>query len=98
MVQLFSEPQYLKELDGQDPDSGLTAIDYEEQTAGYQAAYSRLAASESAAVDPVAFVRDPREYLAQELGRAEKAEPRVKSLVAAANQVVVGPFLQTLGL
>lgn len=52
-----------------DADAGLTAIDHEEQNAGYQAAYSRLAASESVAVDPVGYVNDPRELLESELGR-----------------------------
>lgn len=53
----------------EDPDAGLTVIDHEEQNAGYQAAYSRLAASESAAVDPVGYVNDPREIVEDGLGR-----------------------------
>lgn len=46
----------------------MTEIDYEEQTAGYQAAYSRLAASESGPVDPVAYVGDVRAVLGRALG------------------------------
>ncbi|KAF7308719.1 Importin N-terminal domain-containing protein [Mycena chlorophos] len=41
---------------------GMTEIDQEEQTAGYQAAYSRLAASEANEVDPVAYVQNPEEF------------------------------------
>lgn len=73
-------------------------MDYDEQTAGYQAAYSRLAASESASADPVAYVRDSREYLGQELGRLSKSDPRVKSLLDAADQGIIGPFIKSLGL
>ena len=70
LYRLFANPQHLtKESLGEDPDAGLTAIDHEEQNAGYQAAYSRLAASEGAAVDPVGYVNDPRELLENELGR-----------------------------
>ncbi|KAH9947043.1 Cse1-domain-containing protein [Amylocystis lapponica] len=96
LVKLFQEAQYLTKKDGEDEDAGLTIIDYEEQTAGYQAAYSRLAASESASVDPVAYVRDPREFLGQELVKLSRQDPRVKELLAAGNQTIVGPFLQSL--
>jgi exportin-2 (importin alpha re-exporter) len=53
MVALVQQPQSAAGADAgdDDPDAGLTAIDFEEQTAGYQAAYSRLAAAEGAA-DP----------------------------------------------
>jgi len=71
LYRLFANPQHLakKSARGEDPDAGLTAIDHEEQNAGYQATYSRLAASESATVDPVGYVNDPRELLENELGR-----------------------------
>ena len=71
LYRLFANPQHLakKSAGEEDPDAGLTAIDHEEQNAGYQAAYSRLAASESAVVDPVGYVSDPRELLENELGR-----------------------------
>lgn len=71
-------------------------IDYEEQTAGYQVAYSRLAASETTNVDPVAYVRDPREFLGQELAKLSQRDSRVKTLVSAADAMVVPPFLQSL--
>jgi len=72
LYRLFADPQHLtKKSTGEegDLDAGLTAIDHEEQNAGYQAAYSRLAASEGAAIDPVGYVDDPRELLENELGR-----------------------------
>jgi len=71
LYRLFANPQHLmkKSAEDEDPDAGLTAIDHEEQNAGYQAAYSRLAASERVAVDPVGYVNDPRELLENGLGR-----------------------------
>ncbi|KAH9931314.1 armadillo-type protein [Fomitopsis serialis] len=85
LAKLFQEPQFLTKKDEEDPDAGITAIDYEEQTAGYQAAYSRLAASETVAVDPVAHVRDPREHLGQELAKLSQRDPR--SLAAAGHNI-----------
>ncbi|PCH33006.1 importin alpha re-exporter [Wolfiporia cocos MD-104 SS10] len=97
LAQLFLEPQYLTKKDGDDdPDAGLTAIDYEEQTAGYQAAYSRLAASETVSVDLVAHIRDPREYLGQELSKLTQRDPRVKTLISASDPEVAAPFTQSL--
>jgi len=71
LYRLLANPQHLlkKSTGEEDPDAGLTAIDHEEQNAGYQAAYSRLAASENATIDAVAYVNDPRELLESELGR-----------------------------
>ena len=96
-MKLFHEPQYLesKGADG-DTHSGLTEIDYEEQTAGYQAAYSRLAASESPVVNPVAYVRDPRDFLAQELARIAKADGSRLKVMLEATGTIARPFLQSL--
>lgn len=96
LVKLFHESQYLEKDSEEDPDAGLTAIDHEEQNAGYQASYSRLAASESIVVDPVAYVRDSREYLGQELVKLSKSDGRVKTLLAAGDPNIVGPFIQSL--
>jgi exportin-2 (importin alpha re-exporter) len=87
LLKLFQEPKYIENKDAEtnDPYYGLTSVDYEEQNAGYQAAYSRLAASESAPSDPVAYVADPKEFLAQELIRLSKSDPRVKSLLPASD-------------
>ena len=94
LAKLFSEPQHLTKDKEDDPDAGLTAIDHEEQTAGYQAAYSRLAASEGGSVDPVAYVRDPRDFLGQELVRFTKADPRFKKLLTS--DPSVAPLVQGL--
>ncbi|CAE7209613.1 unnamed protein product [Rhizoctonia solani] len=48
-------------------DDAVTAIDYEEAGAGYQAGYSRLAASEGDKTDLAAHVQDPRQYLVEQL-------------------------------
>jgi len=53
-----------------DPDTALTAIDYEEQTAGYQAAFSKLAASLPRKLDLVPDVVDPVAYVKQTLSSA----------------------------
>lgn len=70
--QLLQQQQSLAKDKEDDPDAGLTVIDHEEQNAGYQAAYSRLAASESIAVDPVAYITDPKQFLSVELDRMAK--------------------------
>ena len=89
--------QFVKDADkDSDPTFGLTEIDHEEQNAGYQAAYSRLAASEAAPVDPVAWVSDPKEYLGQELVRLSKNDPRVKSLLTLSDGAITGTFLKAL--
>lgn len=93
VIKLFSEPQYLSKSKDDEQSTGITEIDFEEQTAGYQAAYSRLAAAEGAAVDPVAYVRDPQDFFGQAL---VKADPRVKGLLAAGDEKVVQPFVQAL--
>ncbi|KAG2356783.1 CAS/CSE protein [Suillus spraguei] len=93
VIKLFSEPQYLSKSKDDEQSTGITEIDFEEQTAGYQAAYSRLAAAEGASIDPVAYVRDPRDFFGQAL---VKADPRVKGLLAAGDEKVVQPFVQAL--
>lgn len=51
-------------------DNEISAIDHEEQTAGYQAAYTKLAASETSTVDPVAYVPDAVTFMRQQLASA----------------------------
>ena len=81
----------------EDPHAGITQIDYEEQTAGYQAAYSKLAASESVEVDAVAYIRDPQQYLGEQLVSLSKRNgQQLKVLLSAADPVTVGPFVQAL--
>ncbi|KAF8188046.1 importin alpha re-exporter [Pholiota molesta] len=82
---LFKERQYLDQKPEDTGDAAITAIDFEEQAAGYQAAYSRLAASETAEVDPVAYVANPLQYLQQELQKlTARYGQQVQSLIAAA--------------
>ena len=85
------EPRYLLDdrTTSDDPNVGITEVDYEEQTAGYQAAYSRLAASETVAVDPVAYVGEPRAYVEVQLRRASENDSRVRALMAAGDQEYV---------
>lgn len=71
-------------------------LDFEEQGVGYQAAYSKLAASETVTEDPVAYVTDPRDFVGQELARVAKTDQRVRSLVGMADASVVAPFVQAL--
>ena len=96
LAKLFQTEQLLTKKEELDPDAGLTQIDYEEQTAGYQAAYSRLAAAEAAPVDPVAHVQDLRAYVGQELAGLARREARVKTWVASTDARVSGPFVQAL--
>ncbi|KAF8635563.1 hypothetical protein AX15_000213 [Amanita polypyramis BW_CC] len=100
VARLFSEPQYLSRPDKEsdDPYAGLTEIDYEEQTAGYQTAYSRLAASETSEADYVGHIRNPQEFLGQQLIEFSKAygPGNVQRLLGSADQSVVGPLLQAL--
>lgn len=94
LVKQFNEPQY---LEGPKEDSmGMTDIDQEEQTAGYQAAYSQLAASSSAPEDPVAYVQDPRKFLVERLMSMDGNQ--LRQLVSRSEMNVVGPFLQGTGL
>ncbi|KAL0945218.1 hypothetical protein HGRIS_000730 [Hohenbuehelia grisea] len=103
LAKLFMEPQYLQSAQsktGDDDDNAvaLTEIDYEEQTAGYQAAYSRLAAADTVREDPVAYVNNPRDFLGQALVKmSAENKTRLHSLIGAANQDAVGPFVRGLG-
>jgi exportin-2 (importin alpha re-exporter) len=72
VIKLFSEPQHLSKKSNEDPHAGITEIDYEEQTAGYQAAYSRLAASETPEADPVAYVSNPQQFFQEQLESLQK--------------------------
>ena len=79
LVKLFSEPQHLqKSKTDDDPDAGITEIDYEEQTAGYQAAYSKLAASETHEPDPVGYVNDVQTFVGTQLVKLSQAAGQAK--------------------
>ena len=95
LAKLFQTEQLLTKEDT-DPDAGLTQIDYEEQTAGYQAAYSRLAAAEAAPVDPVAHVKDLKAFVGQELSQASARDQRVKGWIGTTDTSITAPFVQAL--
>lgn len=83
----------------EDPDEVLRSIDFEEQGAGYQAAYSKLAASETVPEDPVAYVTNPRQFVSQQLNAASAQNPRIPALIIAAEATggnVVSAFVQSL--
>ncbi|KAE9399137.1 Cse1-domain-containing protein [Gymnopus androsaceus JB14] len=102
LIKLFSEPQYLTKTSGTTDEgdalvAAITEIDFEEQTAGYQAAYSRLAASESAEVDPVAYVHDPQVFLGEQVVEFSRRQGGVlKQLLARGNPGVIQPFVGSL--
>lgn len=93
LVKLFQEPQYLGKTSTNDDTAttGLTEIDYEEQTAGFQVSFSRLAAADGPPVDPVAYAKDPRAFLGQALSRA-----RVGTLLTVSEPGIVKSFLEGL--
>jgi exportin-2 (importin alpha re-exporter) len=99
LIKLFQEAQYLTKSEGSDdPHAGITEIDYEEQTAGYQAAYSRLAASEETTKDPVGYVNDPRQFLSQQLvvlsGKAPGMKDKLRTMIQSADPNIVRPFVE----
>ncbi|KAF5349357.1 hypothetical protein D9758_011786 [Tetrapyrgos nigripes] len=98
LIKLFGEPQYLAPPKAEDDQLvGLTEIDYEEQTAGYQAAYSRLAGSASADVDPVGYVSDPQQFLGQKMVEfAQSQGPAAKELLSKGDMQVIQPFLRSM--
>ncbi|CAE6484305.1 unnamed protein product [Rhizoctonia solani] len=64
-------------------DDVVTAIDYEEAGAGYQAGYSRLAASEGGKTDLASYVQDSRQYLVEQLGAAlQDSSKPIRQLLA----------------
>lgn len=82
---IFSEPQHFAKANAEDNGRAITAIDFEEQSAGYQAAFSRLAASENPEPDPVAYVQNPLQYLQQELDKLKgRIGPRADAMISAA--------------
>lgn len=78
-------PGFAKDSKTDEAEDVLSSIDHEEQSAGYQAAFTRLAASEPPKFDPVAYVPDTGAYLRSELSRVAKADPRVSPLLKTAS-------------
>ncbi|KAG9074562.1 importin-alpha export receptor, partial [Ceratobasidium sp. UAMH 11750] len=71
VIGLFGAPTLTKSKDEvQTSDDAVTAIDYEEQGVGYQAGFSRLAASEGDKTDLASYAPNPQEYLVQQMQTA----------------------------
>jgi len=77
-----------------DPDAGITQIDYEEQTAGYQASYSKLSASENPRPDPASYAPDAKKFVMGELAKALQSpdRPTFQNLLQQCDAAVVQPF------
>lgn len=77
-----------------DPDAGITQIDYEEQTAGYQASYSKLSASENPRPDPASYAPDAKKFVMGELAKALQSpnQPAFQNLLQLCDAAVVQPF------
>ncbi|KAI0262819.1 Cse1-domain-containing protein [Gloeopeniophorella convolvens] len=84
LAEVFKEPRAFAAAD--DSGTGVTEIDLEEQAAGYQAAYSKLAAASAPPPDLVAYVGDMTVFVSGELTRLINAEPGVRPLVKQANR------------
>lgn len=96
LVGLFKEPKAF--ATAEDAGTGVTDIDLEEQAAGYQAAYSKLATAAAPLPDVVAYAGDVRSYVAGEVTRLFSAEPNVKTLVVQVDQAQIRPFLSSFGI
>lgn len=99
LLGLYASPTLAKSKEeSQTGDDAVTAIDYEEQGAGYQAGFSRLAASEGDKADLAAYVSDPQQYLIQELSTAlQDSSKPIRQLLAKADPAKVNQ-LQIAGL
>ena len=80
--------------DASNDSTGATEIDLEEQAAGYQVAYSKLATAGTPSRDVVAYAGDVRVHVAREFTRLLGAEPGMKTLVGMAE----GSFFVSLGV
>ena len=66
--------------DASNDGTGATEIDLEEQAAGYQAAYSKLATAGTPSRDVVAYAGDVCVHVAREFTRLLGTEPGMKTL------------------
>lgn len=89
LVKLVAKPQHLSKEKGEDEEAGFTSIDFEEQNAGYQAAYSRLAASEGGFVDPVGFIQNPLAFLAQNIRELVQRSPHIEDILKRQSETEV---------
>lgn len=105
LVELFKEPKAFSSTAdaGTSNGTGMTNIDLEEQAAGYQAAYSKLATAVVPQVDVVAYAGngDVRSYVAGEFTRLFGAQPDVVRTLVGQQQVdqsLIRQFLSSLGI
>ena len=93
LLRLFSAFGQLDINEG-DPDAGITQIDYEEQTAGYQASYSKLSASENPRLDPASYAPDAKKFVMGEFSKALQRPDRsaLQNLLQQCDAAVVRPF------
>jgi exportin-2 (importin alpha re-exporter) len=102
LAELFKEPKAFSSTTDTSTGTGMTNIDLEEQAAGYQAAYSKLATAIVPQADVVAYAGngDVRSYVAGEFTRLFGAQPDVvRTLVGQqADQSLIRPFLSSLGI
>ncbi|KAI0296781.1 armadillo-type protein [Multifurca ochricompacta] len=96
LAELFREPKAF--ASAEDAGTGMTEVDLEEQAAGYQASYSKLATAAEPPPNLVAYAGDVRTYVLGELKRLLSTEPGVKDFIKQASQDQVGPFLLGLGI
>ncbi|KIO33074.1 hypothetical protein M407DRAFT_204477 [Tulasnella calospora MUT 4182] len=95
LEQLVSRADAVAQEQAEDPEAILTAIDYEEATAGYQASFSKLAASQPKRYDPVEYVPDLSAYVKQTLAKAVAADTRARALLALPSATPWSRALQT---
>jgi len=90
---LFQGFKYIANTGTEEHDiyNGPTEMDFKKQHAGYQAAYVRLSACESAKLNPLTYVGDLERRNYSDLSQSE---PMIKSLLGAADSEVIRPFLQ----
>ena len=83
LEKLAAEPQYLSKDKQESEEVGITSIDFEEQNAGYQAAYSRLAASEAGVTDPVGYIQNPLGFVGQTLKELVQKKPNLRGILSS---------------
>ena len=88
LARLFYQPDVLKRDAAEDPHAGLTAIDLEEQSAGYQAAYARLAAAEAVPEEPVGYIGEVRQFVINELTQLARTKQGAKTMIQTQGSLV----------
>ena len=95
---LFKETNAFAAPGDDDTGTGATEIDLEEQAAGYQAAYSKLAAAGAPARDVVAYAEDVCLHVAREFTRLLSAEPGMDARRAGGPEPSESVLVESRGL